>query len=247
MESFSGWNPNQHRRRHLPRRPKIHITKSPQLCRRFSNPVTFLSNSLSLPSLAEHVPSAGSASEIAAVPILDTLASVLNTLSPSEPKATFRRSSAMTEARLTHPHAKVAAAMVDSARRWVASLDRSQRDKATYHYLDGERIFWYYPPLNRHGLPLRDMTEQQRTPGPGTAGHRPHRRDQPPGQPHHRARVGARAPWKRSGTRSHSSATLNCTTGPSSATRAVPTPGAGASRDTTCPSTTASGATRSSR
>ncbi len=69
----------------------------------------------------------------------------------------------MTEARLTHPHAKVAAAMVDSARRWVASLDNAQRDKATYHYLDGERIFWYYPPLNRHGLPLRDMTEQQRT------------------------------------------------------------------------------------
>ena len=69
----------------------------------------------------------------------------------------------MTEARLTHPHAKVSAAMVDSARRWVASLDSKQRDKATYHYLDGERIFWYYPPLNRHGLPLRDMNEQQRT------------------------------------------------------------------------------------
>ena len=68
----------------------------------------------------------------------------------------------MTEARLTHPHAKVSAAMVDSARRWLASLDSAQRDKATYHYLDGERIFWYYPPLNRHGLPLRDMTEPQR-------------------------------------------------------------------------------------
>ncbi len=68
----------------------------------------------------------------------------------------------MTEARLTHPHAKVSAAMVDSARRWLASLDGQQRGKATYHYLDGERIFWYYPPLNRHGLPLRDMTDPQR-------------------------------------------------------------------------------------
>ena len=29
--------------------------------------------------------------------------------------------------------------------------------------MDGERLFWYYPPLNRHGLPLRDMTEQQRS------------------------------------------------------------------------------------
>ena len=68
----------------------------------------------------------------------------------------------MTTGRYTHPHAYVSAAMVDSARRWLASLDASQRSKATYHYLDGERIFWYYPPLNRHGLPLRDMDDRQR-------------------------------------------------------------------------------------
>lgn len=68
----------------------------------------------------------------------------------------------MTTGRYTHPHAYVSAAMVDSARRWLASLDAPQRTKATYHYLDGERIFWYYPPLNRHGLPLRDMDDRQR-------------------------------------------------------------------------------------
>lgn len=68
----------------------------------------------------------------------------------------------MTTGRYTHPHAYVSAAMVDSARRWLASLDAAQRSKATYHYLDGERIFWYYPPLNRHGLPLRDMDDRQR-------------------------------------------------------------------------------------
>ena len=68
----------------------------------------------------------------------------------------------MTTGRYTHPHAYVSAAMVDSARRWLASLDAPQRSKATYHYLDGERIFWYYPPLNRHGLPLRDMDDRQR-------------------------------------------------------------------------------------
>ena len=65
-------------------------------------------------------------------------------------------------ARYTHPHAPVSAAMVDAARRWLASLDAPRRSKATYHYLDGERIFWYYPPLNRHGLPLRDMDDNQR-------------------------------------------------------------------------------------
>ena len=68
----------------------------------------------------------------------------------------------MVTGRYTHPHAHVSAAMVDSSRRWLASLDNEQRAKATYHYMDGERIFWYYPPLNRHGLPLRDMTQQQR-------------------------------------------------------------------------------------
>ena len=68
----------------------------------------------------------------------------------------------MTTGRFTHPHLHVTAAMVDAARRWVASLDSDQRGKATYHYMDGERLFWYYPPLNRHGLPLRDMNEQQR-------------------------------------------------------------------------------------
>ena len=62
----------------------------------------------------------------------------------------------------THPHAQVASSMVDAARAWLASLDNEQRAKATYHYMDGERLFWYYPPLNRHGLPLRDMDSNQR-------------------------------------------------------------------------------------
>ncbi len=62
----------------------------------------------------------------------------------------------------THPHAPVAAGMVEAARAWLASLNGEQRSKATYHYMDGERLFWYYPPLNRHGLPLRDMDQNQR-------------------------------------------------------------------------------------
>ncbi len=50
------------------------------------------------------------------------------------------------------------AAAVDFAN----SLNSEQRNTAVYDYIDGERIFWYYPPTNRHGLPLRDMTESQR-------------------------------------------------------------------------------------
>ena len=52
--------------------------------------------------------------------------------------------------------------MVDAAKAFVGSLDDAQKAKAVFEYLDGERIFWYYPPMNRHGLPLRDMEPAQR-------------------------------------------------------------------------------------
>ena len=52
--------------------------------------------------------------------------------------------------------------MNEAGSKFVESLDAQQRARATYPYLDGERVFWYYPPLNRHGLALRDMDENQR-------------------------------------------------------------------------------------
>ena len=55
-----------------------------------------------------------------------------------------------------------AASMTKAAMRFVESLSGDQRDKTVYEYMDGERIFWYYPPVNRHGLPLRDMDDDQR-------------------------------------------------------------------------------------
>ena len=61
-----------------------------------------------------------------------------------------------------HPHAHVAAHMAEASQKWLASLNAEQKAKGTFHYLDGERLLWYYPPLNRHGLPLRDMTAPQR-------------------------------------------------------------------------------------
>ena len=45
---------------------------------------------------------------------------------------------------------------------FLNSLSPAQGAKTVYEYMDGERIFWYYPPLNRHGLPLRDMDAEQR-------------------------------------------------------------------------------------
>ncbi len=52
--------------------------------------------------------------------------------------------------------------MRSAAAEFVASLNGEQRATTIYDYVDGERIFWYYPPTNRHGLALRDMTESQR-------------------------------------------------------------------------------------
>ena len=52
--------------------------------------------------------------------------------------------------------------MNEAGAKFLESLNADQRAKATYPYLDGERVFWYYPPLNRHGLALRDMDENQR-------------------------------------------------------------------------------------
>ncbi len=59
-------------------------------------------------------------------------------------------------------NSQVSGRMAQAANQWLATLSAEQKAKATFHYMDGERIFWYYPPLNRHGLPLRDMTSEQR-------------------------------------------------------------------------------------
>ena len=55
--------------------------------------------------------------------------------------------------------------MAKAAASFVDSLSDDQRDKTIYEYMDGERIFWYYPPVNRHGLPLRDMDDDPATDG----------------------------------------------------------------------------------
>ncbi len=52
--------------------------------------------------------------------------------------------------------------MADACTAFLNSLSAAQKEKAAYAYEDGERVFWYYPPLNRHGLALRDMDAQQR-------------------------------------------------------------------------------------
>jgi len=62
-----------------------------------------------------------------------------------------------------HEHNHAVAEISQAANAFLESLSADQKAKATFHYLDGERIFWYYPPMNRHGLALRDMDDNQRS------------------------------------------------------------------------------------
>ena len=61
-----------------------------------------------------------------------------------------------------HSQPQAASEMAAAASSFLGSLSADQKQKAVYPYLDGERVFWYYPPLNRHGLAIRDMDENQR-------------------------------------------------------------------------------------
>ena len=73
----------------------------------------------------------------------------------------------------TSTSSRTAKRMAEASGRFLESLTPEQKAKATYEYLDGERVFWYYPPLNRHGLPLRDMDGSQREVGIRNHGQRP--------------------------------------------------------------------------
>ena len=55
-----------------------------------------------------------------------------------------------------------ARSMSEAAQSFLNSLDDEQKQRVNFEYMDGERLFWYYPPLNRHGLPLMNMSSEQR-------------------------------------------------------------------------------------
>lgn len=55
-----------------------------------------------------------------------------------------------------------ASVMSDAAKAFLASLNPEQRAKATFQFSDEERLNWHYIPRVRKGLPLRDMTAEQK-------------------------------------------------------------------------------------
>ena len=55
-----------------------------------------------------------------------------------------------------------AAVMVESANRFLAALNQDQRGKAVFRFDDEERLNWHFIPRARKGLPIKEMTEDQR-------------------------------------------------------------------------------------
>ncbi|MCU1237776.1 MAG: hypothetical protein JWP63_5743 [Candidatus Solibacter sp.] len=54
-----------------------------------------------------------------------------------------------------------ASVMSDTANRLLAALTPEQRAKATFPFEDKERVNWFFVPIERKGLPLREMSPYQ--------------------------------------------------------------------------------------
>ena len=57
-------------------------------------------------------------------------------------------------------HAQSASVMTDAAKAFL-SLTTAQRQQATFDLADDERMNWFYTPVPRKGLPLKEMTTGQ--------------------------------------------------------------------------------------
>jgi hypothetical protein len=59
----------------------------------------------------------------------------------------------------TRPQARV----VEAAEAFIATLDGAERERALRDFEDGDRFVWHFTPVSRNGLPLREMTLEQRS------------------------------------------------------------------------------------
>ena len=58
--------------------------------------------------------------------------------------------------------ARVARDMTETATNFLASLNDEQRAKAVYELKNDERLNWHFIPKTRNGLPMKEMTPNQR-------------------------------------------------------------------------------------
>ncbi|PYX30306.1 MAG: hypothetical protein DMG80_12775 [Acidobacteria bacterium] len=57
--------------------------------------------------------------------------------------------------------AQTASAMLDATRAFLATLDAAQKSKAVLPFNSEERFRWFYTPVSRKGLPLKEMNPAQ--------------------------------------------------------------------------------------
>ena len=67
----------------------------------------------------------------------------------------------MTVCWLTTAYTRPPSALSDAAQQFLSTLDKDQRQQATYPMDAAERYDWHYTPRERAGLPLKAMTDQQ--------------------------------------------------------------------------------------
>jgi len=53
-------------------------------------------------------------------------------------------------------------AMLEDARKFLATLDPAQRSKAVLPFNSEERFHWFYTPVSRKGIPLKELNASQR-------------------------------------------------------------------------------------
>jgi len=51
--------------------------------------------------------------------------------------------------------------MLDAAQKFLGSLDATQKTKAVFPLSSDEREKWFFVPIARQGLPLKQMTPAQ--------------------------------------------------------------------------------------
>src|SRR5258706_13487695 len=54
------------------------------------------------------------------------------------------------------------ATMLESAQAFLATLDAGQKTKAVLPFNSEERFHWFYTPVPRKGIPLKELNESQR-------------------------------------------------------------------------------------
>src|SRR6266550_6828226 len=58
--------------------------------------------------------------------------------------------------------AQTASAMLEATRTFLATLDSAQKAKAMLPFNSEERFRWFYTPVSRKGIPLKEMNPEQR-------------------------------------------------------------------------------------